>query len=436
MKNKYVNDSLSTVQWFVFLLANAVALPIVIGGIFQLSLEQISTLMQRTFFVVGISSFIQGWLGHKYPIADGPAGSWVSIFVILGNLALIQGQDYMHTLQILEGGLIVAGLFLFVLGATGLVYRLQFLFTPLVAGSFLFILALQLSGVLLKGMLGLQGTNAQPDYVAALLSLFIFGLVIFLSIKGRGWIKSYAVLIGIGLGWGLFALFGKVEPTFSAATSILTFPQVFAWGAPRFDLGIVITALLFTFLLVSNTIAAISAVRQVVPVVSKVERTALSRGIWTGGISHILAALFSTIGVVPLPASAGFMQLTGHKRIRPFLIACLLLTVIALIPSVVNGLALLPGPVASAALLATFVQIIGIALQSMLREQLDHRRLTILGITLLVSIGLMFLPATVFQNLPSTLQYICSNGLLVGTLIAILLEQMWKHEQETAGVGG
>lgn len=157
-----------------FLLANAVALPIVIGGIFQLSFEQISTLMQRTFFVVGISSFIQGCFGHKYPIADGPAGSWVSIFVILGNLAFIQGQDQMHTLQILEGGLIVAGLLLFVLGTTGLVYRLQFLFTPLVSGSFLFILSLQLSGVLVKGMLGLQGTSAEPDVMAKTHILFYF----------------------------------------------------------------------------------------------------------------------------------------------------------------------------------------------------------------------------------------------------------------------
>jgi xanthine/uracil permease len=429
MKNKCVTDSLSTIQWFIFLLANAVALPIVIGGIFQLSFEQISTLMQRTFFVVGISSFIQGWLGHKYPIADGPAGSWVSIFIILGNLALIQGQDQMNALQILEGGLIVAGLVLFILGTTGLVYKLQFLFTPLVSGSFLFILALQLSGVLVKGMLGVQETSAEPDGIAALISFFIFGLVIFLSIKGRGWISSYAVLIGIGLGSALFAAFGKVGPTFTALTPVLKFPHIFAWGVPQFDLGIVITSLLFTFLLVSNTISSISAVKQVVPVLPKDEKTALSRGIWTGGISHILAALFSTIGVVPLPASAGFMKLTGQKRIRPFLMACMLLTVIALMPSVVNVLALLPAPVASAALLATFVQIVGIAFQSLLQEQLDHRRLTILGITLLVSIGLMFLPPAVFQSLPSTLRYICSNGLLVGTILAMLLEQFWKSEK-------
>jgi hypothetical protein len=35
------------------------------------------------------------------------------------------------------------------------------------------------------------------------------------------------------------------------------------------------------------------------------------------------------------------------------------------------------------------------------------------GITLLISIGLMFLPSTAFQGLPSIIQYVLSNGLLV-----------------------
>lgn len=68
-KQRFYN-SFSILQWFIFLLANAEALPIIIGGIFHLSIEETSTLMQRTFFVVGISSFIHGWLGHRYPIGS------------------------------------------------------------------------------------------------------------------------------------------------------------------------------------------------------------------------------------------------------------------------------------------------------------------------------------------------------------------------------
>ncbi len=57
------NHIMGTLQWFIFLLANSIALPIVVGGLFHLTTEEIFYLMQRTFFVVGISSFFTrvGW---------------------------------------------------------------------------------------------------------------------------------------------------------------------------------------------------------------------------------------------------------------------------------------------------------------------------------------------------------------------------------------
>lgn len=120
-----------------------------------------------------------------------------------------QGQSAKDVLQLLEGGLIIAGILLFLLGITGLVHRILRLFTPLVTGTFLLILSLQLSGVLLKGMMGLQGAVTHPDYTTAAIALFVFALITFLSIKGNGWMKSYAVLLGISCGWLLYAVLGK-----------------------------------------------------------------------------------------------------------------------------------------------------------------------------------------------------------------------------------
>ncbi|MDI6530116.1 purine/pyrimidine permease [Bacillus mycoides] len=90
------------------------------------------------------------------------------------------------------------------------------------------------------------------------------------------------------------------------------------------------------------------------------------------------------------------------------------------LPSIVSFISLPPSPIANAAILATFVQIIGISFQSILREELNQRRLTILGVTLLISSGIMFLPESAFSGIPPSLQYIFSNRLLVGTMIVIL----------------
>ena len=43
------NHIMGTLQWFIFLLANSIALPIVVGGLFHLTTEEIFYLMQRTF---------------------------------------------------------------------------------------------------------------------------------------------------------------------------------------------------------------------------------------------------------------------------------------------------------------------------------------------------------------------------------------------------
>jgi xanthine/uracil permease len=421
-ENKY----LSVFQWFVYLLANSIALPIVIGNVFHLSAIEISALMQRTFFIVGLSSFIQAKFGHRFPIADGPAGSWVSIFVIFASIGTQQGMTMIKTLQTLEAGLIVAGLLLLLLGVTKWVQYLLFLFSPIVTGTFLFILAIQLSGVFINGMLSIDSSTGQMDGVSFLLAIFIFLLIIIFSSKAKGWLKSYAILLGIMAGWITFIIFGKGQQSISRSTDFIKLPEIFSWGFPSITGGVLVTAILFTFLLISNTFAAITAAEEAIPNNKGQFRDRLYRGTWIGGVSHLFSAVFSTIAVVPLPATAGFVRLTKQYRMIPFLLACGIMVIISLFPSIVGLLASLPLPVASAALLATLIEMLGIAIRSLTKQPLNDRNITIIGTSLLVGIGIMFLPDDIFNGLPYIVQNIGKNGLLVGTLLAIIFEQLWK----------
>ncbi|WP_088293447.1 purine/pyrimidine permease [Bacillus mycoides] len=418
------NHIMGTLQWFIFLLANSIALPIVVGGLFHLTTEEVFYLMQRTFFVVGISSFLQGWLGHKLPIADGPAGSWVGVFTVLAYATV--GQDQLHsTLQILELGMMVAGVVLIGLGVTGFIGRILFLFTPLVTGTFLLLLCLQLSGVFLKGMLGITATVSQIDGFTALIAFGIFLFVVILSNFGKGFVKSYAVLIGLISGWIIFLIAGEVTIP-SQVTHFVQLPQIFAWGLPKWNTGMAVSSFVMVCILVSNTVAAIIAINQATIHKATIEQKQLKDGTWVGGISHIISSVFSTVGVVPLPATAGFIRLTKQKYIRSFLMACVLLVVMSLFPSIIRYLASLPSAVASAVLMASFVQLIGIGLNNIKQVELNERNVTILGVAVLFGCGVMFLPSGALQSLPSVMQYIFGNGLFVGTVVSILLEQIWR----------
>src|SRR5699024_7511853 len=159
-KSSLSNTALETVQWFVFLLAGIVALPIVIGALFGMNFAEVSGLMQRSFFIVGIASLLQGLFGHRLPIVEGPAGIWISIFAIMASTSMQNGMSSGETLQQLEAMMIVTGIFLFLLGAFKITGRIVHIFTPLVTGTFFLLLTVQLSGTFLQGMLGINDESS------------------------------------------------------------------------------------------------------------------------------------------------------------------------------------------------------------------------------------------------------------------------------------
>ena len=422
MKNNFKSIGAGSIQWLFFLLATMLTFPIIIGEIYHLSTIQIMGLIQRTFFVVAITTLLQIKFGHKLPIIEGPTGIWLSIFIILAGLSSNQGAELHQVLKIIEGGILTAGLILISLSALDLIKNLLSLFTPLVSGLYLILLPLQLSGTFIKGMLGINNQTLEIDPVVAIISVSVFVLVLLLSFKAKGFLKSYAVLIGILLGWILFLIFGKAL-IINPKNTVFALPSVFAWGLPDWNSGIILSTVIITLILVSNAVATMTAIGESIK--KKTDSNTHKRGIFMGGITHILSSLFSTAGgLVPLPITAGFISLSGHTQIMPLIIACIFLAVISFFPVLIGYLALLPGPVAYAVSFASFIQIISIGFHTIFKNNLQQKHFTILGISLMFGIGIMFIPSTVINKLPLLVQYIGSNGLITGTMLCILLEQL------------
>ena len=81
---------------------------------------------------------------------------------------------------------------------------------------------------ILKGMLGITATISQIDGFTAMIAFSIFLFVIILSNFGKGFVKSYAVLIGLISGWIIFLIAGKVTIP-SQVTHFVQLPHIFAW---------------------------------------------------------------------------------------------------------------------------------------------------------------------------------------------------------------
>lgn len=429
MKLSVAQQGAGTLQWFIYILVTSIALPITLGEVFQLSLVDVAGLIQRTLFIVGISSLLHALLTRSTPLVYGPAGSWAGIFVILAGLSAQQGQSPQDALPALAGGMALSGLLLVMLGLFGWIDRLSRLFTPLVTGSFLLILSFQLSAVFLAGMVTDPQTE-QFDLATAVIAFSVFIFVVCCSVKKQGLLRNYGVLVGILLGWLLFSLCITTSGEVLPSQDWLALPQLFSWGLPELNVGMVLVSSLFTFTLVSNIIAANRAVCQAQMDNDELRPALLKQSSIAGGISHLLASVFSAIGVVPLPMTAGFLQLTGLRQMLPFILACIVLSLFALIPPLIGLLAQVPAAVANAVLMASFIKLVGLSLQAMSSQGLTQRDTGILGITLLFSMAIMMLPGNLFDTLPASARYVFGNPLLMGTLICMLLERVWPKDTE------
>ncbi len=143
-------------------------------------------------------------MGHRYPIMEGPSGLLWGVLLNLGLSASSLGMDYVQIGGGIATGILLAGLVTIFIAMFNLVGFVQKVFSPMVTTVYLFLLTFQLVFVFFKGMFKVT-ENGSMDIPISLLSLGIVILVSVLKIKGNQIVGNFSLLIGIVVGWGLYA---------------------------------------------------------------------------------------------------------------------------------------------------------------------------------------------------------------------------------------
>ena len=105
-----------TLQHIIYFAAGTVVLPIAVGIHLGLEQIQIAELLQRTFFLCGVTTLLQIKLGHLYPIIDGPAGLWASMMIVMAVSTADMGGQMGDLRRNLELGILIAGTIIMVFG--------------------------------------------------------------------------------------------------------------------------------------------------------------------------------------------------------------------------------------------------------------------------------------------------------------------------------
>lgn len=410
-------------QWLLVDLSSAVATVIGLGPLLGLDQPQITHVIQRSLLLAGLASCLQPLLGHRLPIQEGPAGVWTGTIVVLTQAATAVGKPLSVLRTDLEGGLLGAGVVLCVLAAFGIVRHARKLMTPAVTGTFLVLLSLQVCGPFLRGLLGIGGGAGNLELQVALLGVGVVAGILGLAYAARGTLQQMAVAIGLTGGWVLAALAGLVSPWPAETAQIAgaMWPALFAWGPPTWDPGVLVSAIAAGLLVLTNVFGAVAAMERVTG--REVGTNAYSRGGMVAGFNHLLSGLGASPGIGVYTHSAALVELTGTAAITPVVLAGAVQMVLALVPGVPGFLSLLPLPVSYAVLFALFVRVADIGLRTLSPSLQSAKSLAAVSTGLVLGVSVNFIPPSQWAGLSWTLAFVAGNGVLIGTLACLFLEQ-------------
>ena len=280
------------------------------------------------------------------------------------------------------------------------------------------LLCLQLSGTLISGLLDLNGSTG---YLNTLLGLVVIIIVVLVSMKASPLLRSLSILIGLMIGWLAHLVISR-EALTAGNVPFFDLPTLFSWGLPTFNPGIILTGLVVYLALLANIIASVAAM-------AKASRRdagekEFNRAVTFNGISNVLAGAGASLGTVPFSASTGLVRLSGVASKKPFIYACIFLITIGFFPQAGLIAATVPKTVGYALLIILFTQILVIGLEQIKLTSLDQRDTFVIGLSVIFGAGVASIPDASLAMLPLMARYIIGNVMVVGTLMALLLEHL------------
>ncbi len=417
-EEKHSQAAVLGLQHLLAMYSGSILVPIMIAGALGYSSQQLTYLISTDIFMCGVATFLQlqlnKYFGIGLPVVLGVAFQSVAPLIMIGQK---------HGSGAMFGALIVSGIY--VLLIAGIFSKIANFFPPIVTGSVITTIGLTLIPVAIGNM----GNNSEkPTAQSLLLAAVTILIILLVNIFAKGFLKSISILIGLIIGTIIASFMGLVDFAPVTQAPLVHVPTPFYFGIPKFELSsIVMMCIIATVSLVESTgvYFALSDITN-----EKLDSIRLRNGYRAEGLAVLLGGIFNTFPYTGFSQNVGLVKLSGIKTRLPIYYAAGFLVLLGLLPKFGALAQIIPSPVLGGAMLVMFGFVSVQGMQMLARVDFEHNEHHFLIAAVSISAGVGLNGSNLFNNLPTGLQMFFSNGIVMASVIAIVLNLILNREKK------
>ncbi|WP_102693295.1 nucleobase:cation symporter-2 family protein [Rummeliibacillus pycnus] len=414
------------IQHLLAMYAGAILVPLIIGGALKFNSTQLTYLVSIDIMMCGIATLLQVARGKVFGI-----GLPLVLGCTFTAVTPIIGIGTRFGLGAIYGAVIASGIIVVLI--SGFFGKLVKFFPPIVTGSVVTVIGITLVPVAINNAGGGQGA---PDFGSEANISLAFGTLIAIILLYRftkGFVRSIAILIGLVLGTVAAAFMGKVDftPVKEAAWGQLVTPFYFA--TPEFHVVPIVTMTLVALVSLVESTGSYFALSDMTK--TPINDKALARGYRSEGLASIIGGIFNSFPYTAFSQNVGLMQLTGVKNRAVIFITGLLLVMLGFLPKVAALTTIIPTAVLGGAMIAMFGMVVsqGIKMLGSAIHESEGNAM-IIACSIGMGLGVTVVP-DIFKVLPESVRILTSNGIVAGSVTAIVLNIIfnmipWRRDKQ------
>ena len=417
-QEKHSQAAILGLQHLLAMYSGSILVPIIIATSLGYSTEQLTYLISTDIFMCGVATFLQLQLNKHFgiglPIVLGVAFQSVAPLIMIGQS---------HGSGAMFGALIASGIYIVLV--SGVFAKIADLFPSIVTGSVITTIGLTLIPVAIGNM----GNNVpEPTGQSLLLAAITVVIILLINIFTKGFIKSISILIGLVVGTAIAASMGLVNFSPVAAAPLVHVPTPLYFGMPTFEISsIVMMCIIATVSMVESTgvYLALSDITN-----DPINSTRLRNGYRAEGLAVLLGGIFNTFPYTGFSQNVGLVKLSGIKTRLPIYYAAGFLVLLGLLPKFGALAQIIPSPVLGGAMLVMFGFVSIQGMQILARVDFANNEHNFLIAAVSISAGVGLNNSNLFVSMPTAFQMFFSNGIVVASLLAIVLNAVLNHKKK------